>query len=117
MCPFLFLRLIPQYYPPTLAEYNLLVRDFSFAMFSPGPLNILLALLVDIFMSLLLQRDIPNPSRCNDIDVPPSSSRDWLCLQARPQHTLYIEIAVYLFLQLLCDPVEGENHALDCTYP
>ena len=24
MCPFLFLRLIPQYYPPTLAKYNLL---------------------------------------------------------------------------------------------
>ena len=117
MCPFLFLRLIPQYYPPTLAEYNLLVRDFSLPMFSPGPLNILLALLVDFFMSLLLQRDIPNPTRCNDIDVPQCSGRDWLCLQARPQHTLYIEIAMYLFHQLLCDLVEGENHALDCAYP
>ena len=57
------------------------------------------------------------PSRCSDMDVLQCSSRDWSCLQARPQHTLCIEIAMCLFLQLPCDLVEGNNHALDCCIP
>ena len=41
-------------------------------MFSPGPLSILLALLVDLFKSLLPQRDIPNPP----------DAVTWMCFSA-----------------------------------